>query len=170
MEIIQIILSVITLVVLIWYAWSTEQMKNQSIRQTEILQMPIMALFIRDLKKFKEENAIRKVKDGGYRVLLRTEGETDYVFRLRNVGQGPALNVEVLNDKFKIAKYETNFFAPLKDEHSIKIIMKPDNKIENLDDLNDQIFEIRCKGISGNQYSFKYKITEFKKESVEYIG
>ncbi|MFA5080776.1 MAG: hypothetical protein WC472_04130 [Candidatus Paceibacterota bacterium] len=172
------ILNCIVLAVTLWYLSKytneTEQTRKQIARQTELEQMPIMLLFIRSVADggvpYGElQNLIYKFRNFLIRVQSETE-DSNYFLRVRNTGKGTAFNVMVESDVFDILDYETQFFAPLADEHSIKIIQKGGKKIESWEMFENSVFTIKCDDLSKNSYEFKYKILNFKERKIEYLG
>lgn len=179
----------VTFLALVWYAWETGEMRKEMVRQTEVEQMPFMVPYIRNVEvdKIGEQKNYRLIdlqaKGYGYDYdkMKAHNLSRYYVFRIRNVGKGPALNVKVESDNFIATKYQANFFAPKRDEHSIQIMQKTDNLVDpfqfkELSDLEGVEFRISCNAASKQKYCFKYKIkklkTEDKKEEIEieYLG
>jgi len=153
-----------TFLALVWYAWETKRMR-------EIEQEPVMLLYIRDIRDYvSKPEKQQKIRDGGYLIRIRTEGkDSNYFIRLRNTGRGTAFNVTVESSSLKVDKYETQFFAPLTDEHSIKIIEKGNKKIESWKKLNGSVFAIKCRSVNGKFYSFKFKIIDAQKQIVAFL-
>ena len=162
----------ITLGVLILYAYDTNRIAEESVKQTELQTRPIMTLHIRyisgvsqeeEQKSIREKYAITHVVNNGTR-------PSPFFVALRNTGKGPAFNVVVESKNFIITKYQTRFFAPLyKNEHAIKIIKKPDNKIRDLAELKDEIFVVRCQSALGKEYEYTFKIIDIEARLVEFI-
>lgn len=164
----------ITLLYLKRYTEETAQTRKQIARQTELEQMPIMLIFIKNIADggvpYGELQKLRdKFRD--FLIRIRTENDdSDFFIRLRNTGKGTAFNVSVESNEFDIIDYEAHFFAPNKDEHSIKIIQKDNKKIESWETFNDSIFIIKCDDLAGNKYEFKYKILDFRGRKIQYIN
>ncbi len=151
----------ITFWALVLYAWETWKIR-------EIEEKPIMLLYVRNIKDY-DLSKHRKIED--YLIRIRTEEKnSDYFLRLRNTGKGTAFNIRIESDIFEIFKYESRFFAPLKDEHSIGIIKKGCKKIESWDELNGAVLKIYCKNTANKSYCFKYKIIDVKNKEVEFLG
>jgi hypothetical protein len=165
---------VVTLAYLKKYTNETEQTRKQIARQTELEQMPIMLLFIRSVADGGVPyGELQKLIDKFRNFLIRIQSETEdsnYFLRVRNTGEGTAFNVTVESDTFDIIDYETQFFAPLTDEHSIKIVQKGNKKIESWEMFENSVFTIKCDDLSKNSYEFKYRIINFKERKVEYLG
>lgn len=88
---------VVTLLFLIKYTKATEVMKNETIKQVELEQMPIMVMYVRDKKDYmndpadynEQEKLSRKFED--YLIKLISD-KSNYFIRLRNTGKGVAFN------------------------------------------------------------------------------
>lgn len=164
----------LTSLALLWYAWETRKMKNEMTTQTELELKPIFMMNIRDYSK----NEDMQIKQKEYRVEIDVSNSASkfYVIRIRNVGKGPAFNVEVKdeNGKFKVEKYQSQFFAPEPkgDEQSIKIVRKNGEEIQNYDEFKGVTFKIKCDNASEpkHTYYFKYKIIDIGKQRIEYLG
>ena len=162
-----------TLVVLIWYAYDTHRIAKGTVEQTELITMPIMCLYIRNVRSIKDKMEEMTVRDK-YSLSEELNGSikpSEYYIALRNMGNGAAFNVEVECQNFKIEKYGANFFAPQpkNDEHAIKVVKKPSNKIRDLNELRDEVFVIKCQSILGKTYQYNYKIKDIKEHRVEFI-
>lgn len=172
--ILNFIVLVVTLAYLKKYTNETEQTRKQIARQTELEQMPIMLLFIRSVADGGVPyGELQKLIDKFRNFLIRIQSETEdsnYFLRVRNTGKGTAFNVTVESDIFDIIDYETQFFAPLTDEHPIKIVQKGNKKIESWEMFENSVFIIKCDDLSKNSYEFKYKIINFKERKIEYLG
>lgn len=152
--------------------------KILNIAKQESGQKPFINLYIRNVKDYNEEKQ-RKIKDEGYlithiveKVWLNTYKAiepSDYFLRLRNQGNGIALNVNIESDKFKVDKYQSNQLAPFGDEQSIRIIRKPNNKIRDLKELSGKVLKISCNSEDGRDYVFKWKIIDIQQQKVEFI-
>jgi hypothetical protein len=158
----------LTFLALLWYAWETRKLKEEAIKQTEIEQKPVMMLHVRNPIAIALENKEYEIIDG-----------LSCYLSLRNVGRGPAFNVEVVEIKdrgsiFVVEKCQCRFFAPKGDEQAIKFIKKDNSKkdnskIESFDELKNIIFKISCKGADGRLHAFQYKIIDIEKQEVEYL-
>jgi len=151
-------------------------MKDEMVRQTNLQQMPIVMLFIRDIRDYMDDvidyNQQQKYRRNYEHFLIRIRTETqnsNYYLGLRNVGNGAAFNIEVKSDIFEVSKYQSRFLAPSKDEQPFAINEKGDKKIESWDKFKDSIFEISCKDISGAQHLFKYKILRIEDKRIDFI-
>jgi len=169
----------ITFLALVWYAVETQGLKKEAIKQTEIEQKPVMMLYVRNRSNITDK--MEKVFKREYTII----DDLSYYLSLRNVGRGPAFNVEVIEIKdkdsiFVVEKYQCRFFAPKGDEQAIKFIkkdnskdnskIKKDNsKIKSYDELKNIIFKISCKGVDGRLHAFQYKIIDIEKQEVEYL-
>ncbi|MCK5491169.1 MAG: hypothetical protein KAI67_04980 [Candidatus Pacebacteria bacterium] len=168
---------VVTLYFLIKYTKATEEMKNEIVKQVELEQMPVMIMYIRNKRDYmsdpadynEQEKLSEKFED--YLIRIRIEPEkSDFFLSLRNTGRGAAFNLNVKNKNFQVSKYESQFFAPSNDEHSIAIIKNGNKKIESWDELNGSIFKISCENAVKKLYHFHYKIIDIKNKQVEYLG
>lgn len=168
------VILIATLIYLIKYTKETKKTREQISKQTELEQMPIMLLFIKNISDGGiSYDDLPKKRDKLINFLIRIQSEkdnSDYYLRVRNTGKGTAFNVTVESDIFDIIDYETQFFAPLKDEHSIKIVQKGNKKIESWEMFKNSVFIIKCDDLSKNSYEFKYKIINFKERKIEYLG
>ncbi len=162
---------VATLAVLIWYAYDTNRIANESVSQTELQTMPIMCLYIRNVTGIEAGEKREAIKQ--YAVTQQTDNAivpSPFYFALRSMGSGAAFNVRVESDDFKVEKYQTQFFAPHKDEHAVKIIRKPNDKIRDILTLNNSIFTISCSSVDGKVYEYKYKIVDISNRKVEFLN
>ena len=162
-----------TLLVLIWYAYDTNRIADQAVQQTELTMMPVMSLHVRYINGIKDEQEKNTVREKYAITHLVNNGivSSPFYLALRNMGNGPAFNVSVESSNFKIERYETNFFAPQpkNDEHAIKVIKKPSNKIRNLAELKNEIFTIRCQSALAKIYEYRYKIIDVNERNIEFI-
>lgn len=166
----------LTFLSLLWYTWETKKIREQTVLQTELATMPIMSLYIRNVSGINEadedqrRDKINKLKQ--YAITQEINNginPSQYYIALRNMGDGTAFNVEVESKNFKAEKYQTRFFAPKKDEHAVKIIKKPSDKIRNINEIKDETFIIRCQSVLGKNYEYKYKIKNVEEKEVEFI-
>lgn len=168
------VILIATLIYLIKYTNETKKTREQISKQTELEQMPIILLFIRNITdNGTPYEELQKLRDKFRNFLIRIKSEpdvSDYHLRVRNTGKGTAFNVKVESDIFDITDYETQFFAPLIDEHSIKIVQKGDEKIESWEMFENSVFTIKCNDLSKKSYEFRYKIIDFKERKIEYLG
>lgn len=167
----------ITFIILILYTWETFGMKREMVKQTELEQMPIILLFIRDYRETygkelaKREDKMARINTHYYfkekfqKYLIKG---TPYCLKLRNSGRGTAFNVEVKGKKFNIVEYESQFFPP-GSEHLIGISNKDGSDVSDVTELNGEIFIVYCKSIIHKEYSFRYKIIDIKKKEVEFL-
>jgi len=157
----------ITFIALIWYAWETKRIR-------EISQEPILLLYIRNIKDYKEEKQKQQEEyiigsgRGDMQKAMFLHTSDNYLLRMRNVGSGAAFNVKVGNKNYEVEKYQAQFFAPHSDEQSIKLISK-NNKPWGAEVLNEEILEITCESINKKKYKFKYKIVDLEKQQIEFI-
>ena len=169
-----LIVLVFTLIYLIKYTNETKETRIQISKQTDLEQSPILLLFIRNVvdgEAFIDGINVKRFKLDRFLIRIRSdEKQSGFYLRIRSVGKGTAFNVTVDSDIFDVVDYETQFFAPLTDEHSIGIIQKGNKKIENWETFNNSIFTIKCNDLSKNSYKFKYRIVDFKKREIEYLG
>lgn len=173
---IQAFSTIILVLITAFYALQTRKTVKEITRQTDLQQMPVIMLFIRDIRDYMDditnfaEQQKYKRKYEGFFVRIRTETEnSNYYLSFRNTGNGTAFNVELTSDLFAVSKYQTRFLAPSKDEQPFAIVQKENNKIESWDKLKDSVFEISCKDINGTVHFFKYKIVDFKNKEVDFI-
>lgn len=171
-----VVILAITLFWLIRYTRATEKMKEEIVLQTNLQQMPIVMLFIRDVRDYMDNTAdyIQQQKYRGkykdFLIRIRTESDnSNYYLGLRNVGNGAAFNVEVKSNIFQVSKYQSRFLAPHKDEQPFAITEEEDKKIESWNKFKDSIFEISCKDISNMQHLFKYKILGIEDKKIDFI-
>lgn len=172
----QAILTAVLVIITAYYAWQTRKTVKEMSRQTNLQQMPIIMLYIRDIRDsmnniadYDEQQKMRR-KFENFLIRIRTEnGNSNYYLALRNVGNGAAFNIEVKSDAFEIVKYQSRFLAPSKDEQPFAIIQKGNKKIESWGKFKDSVFEISCKDISGTAHLFKYKIAGIENKKVDFI-
>lgn len=161
----------LTLGVLMWYAHDTNRIANETVSQTELQTMPIMALYIRNIDDgTRDEKTVHRLKQ--YAITQQVNqsiSPSPFFIALRNMGNGPAFNTVIENENFLAEKYQTRFFAPLKDEHAVKVIKKPADKIRNLADLNAEVFSIKCQSFLGKHYEYKYRIVDVEEKIVEFL-
>lgn len=162
-----------TLAVLVWYAHDTHRIANESVSQTELETRPIMCLYIRYISGIKDEEKKQQVREK-YPITQQVNNDimpSPYYFALRNMGKGPTFNVEVGSENFKAEKYQTRFFAPEPkgDEHAVRIVRKPSNKIRSLDEVKGEVFTIKCQSVLGKDYKYKYKIIDITEREVEFV-
>ena len=160
-----------TLVVLIWYAYDTHRIGNEAVQQTELQTMPIMCLYVRYVDGIELGPKREKIKQ--YAVTHQVDNAicpSPVYIALHSMGNGPAFNVTAESANFKVEKYQTQFFAPKKDEHAIKVVKKPDAKIRDLKELNGEIFTIKCKSVLGKEYEYKYRIADVAERAVEFLS
>ena len=153
----------LTLMALLWYAFETRGLKNETVTQTQLQQKPILAVYIR-----LDED--KKLKD--YRLV----DNQLYVIRIRNVGHGAAANLKAVVNKgsreFKVTDYQQNFLEPEPkgDEQAIKVA-----GADSAVDLNGATITVSCQDFSerwtspSKPYEFKYKIEDIEKLKVRYI-
>lgn len=169
---------------LLWYTWETREMKKEMVHQGKLEQKPIMLLYIRHINDYvknttdpQEKEEMRR-KHYPYIIICMDKnkygihGKSDYLLRLRNVGKGPAFNVEVKDKSrvFKIDKYQNQFFAPEPkgDEHSFQIKID-DKTMTSWSDINGKFFDVFCKNTAKKEYGYRYKIIDFENREVEFI-
>ncbi|MBL4644699.1 MAG: hypothetical protein JKX80_02420 [Candidatus Pacebacteria bacterium] len=162
----------LTFIALLWYAWETKKLREEAVKQTELETRPIVCMYVRNINAIKDEVARNLVsqKYSLTRQFGNTISSSGYYISLRNMGSGPAFNVSVSSKNFKGQRYQTRFFAPKNDEHAVKIVQKPDNKIRNLEDLKNEIFVIQCTSILGEVYEYKYKMIDVEEKIIEFIA
>lgn len=161
----------LTLTILIWYAYDTNRIANELVAQTELEMRPVICLYIRNLSGVSTKKVRQSIKENYAITHLVGKGivSSPYYVALLNVGNGPAFNISLESENFVGWKYQTRFFAPRKDEHAVKIVRKPSNKIRNLSELKEGIFTVRCQAITGKWYEYKYKIVDVEERVVEFI-
>jgi hypothetical protein len=172
----QNILTFALIIVTAYYAWQTRKTVKEMSRQTNLQQMPVIMIYIRDIRDsmnnitdYNEQQKMRS-KFENFLIRIRTESNnSNYYLALRNVGNGAAFNIDVKSDTFEIVKYQSRFLAPIKDEQPFSIVEKGNKKIEGWDKFKDSVLEINCNDISGIQYLFKYKIVGIEDKKVEFI-
>lgn len=173
---IQAISTVVLVVITAFYALQTKRTVQEIRRQTKIQQMPVIMLFVRDIRDYMDNAADydqqqkyrRKFED--FLIRIRTEGESsNYYLGVRNVGNGAAFNIEIKSEVFEVSKYQSRFLAPHKDEQPFEVIERSNKKIENWNKFKDSIFEIFCSDVVGNQHVFKYKILELEKKRIDFV-
>lgn len=169
-----LIVLVVTLKYLIKYTKETQETRIQISKQTKLEQSPILLLFIRNVmdgEAFAEDIDAKRFKLDKFLIRIRQEEKVSgFYLRIRSVGKGTAFNVTVDSDLFDVVNYETQFFAPLADEHSIGIVQKGNKKIEDWKIFNNSIFTIKCNDLYKKDYEFKYRIVDFKNRKIEYLG
>lgn len=172
---IEVILLGLTLWFLIKYTRATEIMKDQTILQAKALYAPVLVLCIRntqDYMKSRESQSDQQAqlsKFQDYLIHLRKDGKTPYYLSVRNVGAGPAFNVDVKGDNFKVNLQEAHFVAPQKDEQKILLRRNDNTKVESLLDFSEEIIKITCSDITGYQHIFRYKIVDLKGGTVKFL-
>lgn len=151
----------LTLMALIWYAYETRGLKNETVTQTQLHQKPILAVYIR-LDKNSDLKDYRLVADH------------PYVVRIRNVGHGASANLKAIvqkgDRKFKVTSYQQNFLESEGDEQAIKV-----GGVNSVSDLNGAMIIVSCQDFSerwtsqSRPYEFKYEIEDIEKMRVRYI-
>ena len=131
--------------------------------------------FKRDLEKQREqEKYCIKTGNGdvAQKMNIPREEVDKFLIRIRNVGRGPAFNVKVKSNNFKVEKYQSNFFAPEPkgDEQSIIIAKKNNEEIKNYEELKRSEFECSCKDAENHGYKNKYRIIDIEKQEIEFLG
>ncbi len=158
-----------------YYAWQTRRTVLEISNQTEISQMPILVLYIRDKRDYMDNNADydqqqavnRKFSDFLICTSAETEG-SNYFFSVRNVGSGPAFNLEVSGQDILATNYQSSFIAPTKDEQKF-LISKQEGVFDSLSDLNAKVIDVKCLGMKGTSYDFKYEIINIEEKKVKFI-
>jgi len=163
----------ITAAFVIAYTYETQKMKEEVAQQTELETRPIMCLYVRYINGIEDEEKRQSVKEK-YSITHQTNGKivpSPFYFTLRNMGKGPAFNVEIESDNFKAEKYQARFFAPEPkgDEHAVKIVKKPSDKIRDLEELKGEIFVIKCQSVLGKNYEYKYKAINITDREIEFL-
>lgn len=157
--------------VLLWYAYDTHRIGNETVQQTELQTMPIMCLYIRYVDGIEIGTKREKIKQ--YAVTNQLDSgivPSNYYLALRNMGNGAAFNVTLESNCFKVQKYQAQFFAPGKDEHAVKVVKKPNDKIRALTELNGEIFTIKSKSVLGKKYEYRYRIVDIDERAVEFLN
>ncbi|MEA2112724.1 MAG: hypothetical protein U9P50_02000 [Patescibacteria group bacterium] len=161
----------LTFGVLILYTNETMLIRKETVKQTELKTMPVMVLYIRNVGAITDR--VKKISIRDKYALTFQSGNaispSGSFIALRNMGDGPAFDVRIESKNFKAYKYQTRFFAPKKDEHAVKIIKKPSDKIRDISKLNNEIFTIKCRSVLGRQYEYKYKIIDIENKDVEFV-
>lgn len=173
---IQAVATIVLVAITAFYAWHTRRTVREIEKQTNLQQMPIIMLFIRDIREYmdnmadySEQQKYRR-KYQNFLIRIRNEEQqSNYYLVLRNVGNGVAFNIEIKSDIFEVFKYQSRFLAPHKDEQPFAIVEKRNKKVESWDRFKGSIFEINCKDISGKPHVFKYKILEFEEKRIGFI-
>jgi len=162
---------VLTLGVLLRYACDTNRIANETASQTELHTMPIMALYIRNRDDGKrDEWAIQRL--GKYAITRQENqiiGPSPFYIALRNMGKGPAFNTIIESENFVAEIYDTHFYGPDGDEHAVKIIRKPANKIRSLTEMNGEMFTVKCESVVGKKYQYRYKVVNVEERAVEFL-
>ncbi|MFH1767381.1 MAG: hypothetical protein ABH826_04850 [Patescibacteria group bacterium] len=151
----------LTVLVVFWYAWETRRMKNEMVTQTELKLKPILVLYIRTLKKPKDQDyCVETVERTG-----------EFILQVRNVGRGPAANLLVENNDFEVEKYQSNFLAPEGDEQSFKIKRKDNKAIQSYRQLNGVEFTVSAGNYAEpqNRYFYIYEIVNLEKQEVRFV-
>lgn len=163
----------VTLTVLAWYTYDTHRIANESVMQTELETMPIMCLYIRNISAVENEGKRKSIREK-YAITQEVDNNilpSQFYIALRNMGKGPAFNIELESEKFKTERFQTKFFAPEPkgDEHAVKVVRKPSNKIRKLEELNSEVFSIKCRSVLGKSYEYRYKIIDINEREAEFI-
>jgi len=161
----------ITAAFVIAYTYETQKMKDEIVHQSELKTMPILSLYVRRVSGIKEEEKKEKIREN-YAITHEQDNgirPSNYYIAIRNMGEGPAFNVDIESVNFKAERYQTKFYAPNHDEHAVKLIKKPSNKIRKLDEFSGEIFAIKCKSVFGKSYEYRYRIKDIETCEVEFI-
>jgi hypothetical protein len=163
-----------TLVILIWYAWETRKVANETVTQTELSLRPTLMLYIRDIKDGQWDG--RTANYWSVPVHTGMDEFYDFYLAVRNTGQGTAFNVKIsAKGKTWKSNIQQNFLAPQKDEQPFRMILleegdlSRDTKIGELD-LNGSLLTLSAENVNRKQYQFTYKIVNCSEKVVEYIG
>lgn len=172
-----------SILVLLWtlhwlkkYTKATEGMRVEMIRQTNLQQMPIIILYIRDIQDYMDNKAdydeqqkIRRKRED-FLIRIRTESsKSNYFLALRNVGNGTAFNIEVKSNLFEVVGYQSRFIAPKGDEQAFSICQKGNKKIESWDTFNQSEFTVRCKDVSGAIHTYHYRVIDLREKKIKFI-
>jgi len=160
-----------TLLALVWYTFETHKIANESVKQTELENMPVMCLYVRYVDGVKDQAERESIKQYAITHLVG-QGiiPSNYYIALRSVGKGPAFNVTIDSSEFKAAKYQTQFFGAGREEHAVKVVRKPNNKIRDLNEINGSVFTVGCESALGQKYEYKYKILDINERIVSFLG
>ncbi|MFH1720326.1 MAG: hypothetical protein ABH856_01840 [Patescibacteria group bacterium] len=156
-----------TYYVIWWYTFETYKIRKQTVLQTEMEQMPILVLNIQ-----KGGVAVKPFMDQKYQITEQVNNSiigSDHYLTVKNLGKGPAINLELKSENFVGVTYQERFLIPSKDEYSIKIVSKPNNKIRDLAELDGEIIQVRCENMLKKEYFFKYKIEDVRKRKITFI-
>ena len=172
---VQAAVTLILVVITGYYAWQTRQTVKEISNQTQIAQMPVLVLYIRDIREsmnnpavFHEQEEARR-KFGDHLIRTIADGEaSNYYLSVRNVGNGPAFNLEVECQNLIATNYQSSFIAPTKDEQRF-LISDRRGVFTSLADLNNKNIDIKCLDMKGASYIFKYKIVNLEQKQVKFI-
>lgn len=165
------VVSTITLAVLIWYTWETKKIREQTVLQTELATTPVMSLYIRRVIRVADKEKRETIKHD-YTITHMVDNKIEpstYFFALRNVGRGPAFNVQVESQNFKAVRYQMRFFSQGGEERAVKISKKSNDEIKSLDELKGEVFTVKYQSVSGKIYEHKYKVNSVEEKAVEFI-
>lgn len=160
-------LLLLTYYVIWWYTFETYKIREQTVLQTEIEQMPILVLNIQ-----KGGVVVEPFMDREYQITEQINNAiigSDHYLTIKNLGKGTAINLCLESKNFVGVAYQERFLIPSKDEYSVKIAKKTNNKIRDLAELNGEIIRVRCENMLKKEYFFKYKIEDFKKRKITFV-
>lgn len=160
-------LLLLTYYVIWWYTFETYKIREQTVLQTEIGQMPILVLSIQ-----KGGVVVKPFMEREYQITEQTENGivgSDHYLTIKNLGKGTAINLSLDSEKFIAMSYQERFLIPSKDEYSIKIVEKPNNKIRDLAELDGEIIQVRCENMLKKEYLFRYKIEDIRKRKILFL-
>lgn len=169
-----------TFLALIWYAWETKNMRKQMECQSELQSMPILAIYVRNIKDINNESKKEHIKNNFAvtREIIQDNKPmivpSEYYLVIRNMGKGPALDTKVESENFLVKKYATNIIAPNTDEQPFKVVQRGANgtgkKMRAIAVFNGTIFRVFCKSMEKIEYSFEYEIIDFVNNEIKYRG
>ena len=164
----------LTLIAILWYTLETKRIR-------EVEQQPVMMLYIRDIYELpidkceQQRQYVFKTNAGKLSEELRMGVGVlppidNLMFRLRNVGNGAAFNLEVTeeSDCFRVSQYQSRFFAPRSDEQSI-LVESTSESPGSEDDINRMVFCVSCKSVNGRKYVYRYRVRDFEQQVVDFV-
>ncbi len=147
-----------TLVVIIWYAYETRELRKESVKQTELNQRPFVMIFETDLNKIKYKNS-------GQGIALNIS-----IKPFENQGYTFTFEKENLLSPNEVSNHDIN---PVPKDNKTGEIFPPETKIpftpseiKNTYLTVARIIEIQYENIEQKRYQTLVKIS---KEGIEYI-
>ncbi|MBU1992287.1 hypothetical protein KKG51_01120, partial [Patescibacteria group bacterium] len=99
-----------TYYVIWWYTFETYKIRKQTVLQTEMEQMPILVLNIQ-----KGGVAVKPFMDQKYQITEQVNNSiigSDHYLTVKNLGKGPAINLELKSENFVGVTYQERFLIP----------------------------------------------------------